>query len=334
MAARWRTPDVNVPPEDMTYTALGYGITCIDAAYVQHGLGCFYLMEQSGEYAVLETGTGHSVPGLQCYLSARHIHPEQVRYVVPTHVHLDHAGGAGAMMAAFPEAQLLVHPRGAKHMADPAQLVDAARAIYGEEAFEVLYGDVLPVAAARIRSVRDGETVSLAGRQLEFRHTRGHAEHHFCIWDAASQGWFSGDMFGVSYPWCRFPVGDFVLPSTTPSQFDPDTYLESLALLGSYAPQRLYLTHWGELVYTPAKADLLSRQIEAYRDFATSTDTRALQQCLTDYTLDLLRHYSAGLDEIQLCDKLAADMQLNAEGLRQWRRRVDALARPAIQASD
>jgi glyoxylase-like metal-dependent hydrolase (beta-lactamase superfamily II) len=240
--------------KEATYTTLDFGITCIDADYVQPGLACFYLMEQDGECAVIETGTSHSVAGLLRFMAARDIRPEQVRYVIPTHVHLDHAGGAGAMMAAFPAAQLLVHPRGARHMADPAQLIGAAREIYGEDAFYTLYGEVAPVAPERIRAMDDGESVSLAGRPLEFRHTRGHAEHHFCVWDARSLGWFSGDMFGVSYPWCRFPVGDFVLPSTTPTQFDPDTHLRSMELLGSYSPRRLYLTHGGELRYTPDKA--------------------------------------------------------------------------------
>jgi glyoxylase-like metal-dependent hydrolase (beta-lactamase superfamily II) len=182
--------------------------------------------------------------------------------------------------------------------------------------------------------MQDGETVSLAGRQLEFRHTRGHAEHHFCIWDDASRGWFSGDMFGVSYPWCRFPGGDFLLPSTTPSQFDPDAYLDSLALLGSYRPQRLYLTHWGELLYTPAKASLLARQIEAYRDFATRTDAHLLQQCLTEYTLDLLRQFGASGDESDLRAKLSFDMQLNAQGLLLWRQRMDNLESATRRAAD
>ena len=171
------------------------------------------------------------------------------------------------MMAAFPAAQLLMHPRGARHMADPDRLVAAAKAVYGQELFQLLYGTMVPIDPGRIRPMEDGETVSLAGRQLEFRHTRGHAEHHFCIWDDASRGWFSGDMFGVSYPWCRFPAGDFVLPSTTPSQFDPEAYLASLELLGSYSPQRVYLTHYGELAYSAEKTQSLAQQLEAYCEF-------------------------------------------------------------------
>jgi len=304
------------------FTPLGFGITCIDAAYVHNGLACFYLMEHGGECAVLETGTSHSVPRLQQFLSLRGIAPAQVRYVIPTHVHLDHAGGAGAMMRMLPEAQLLVHPRGAKHLCDPAQLVEAAMAIYGPESFHALYGTIEPVAAARMRAMDDGETVALGGRQLEFRHTRGHAEHHFCIWDETSRGWFTGDMFGVSYPWCRFATGDFVLPSTTPSQFDPETFLSSLQLLGSYSPQRLYLTHSGELKYTAAASALLARQIAAYSEFARTLDPVDLQAQLMDYTLDLLRQFGACAAQADLRDKLVFDLRLNADGLQAWRRRV------------
>lgn len=309
--------------DEATYQSLGFGITCIDAAYVTPGMACFYLMEEEGEYAVLETGTCHSVPALQRLLLERGIAAEQVRYIIPTHVHLDHAGGAGAMMAAFPDAQLLIHPRGARHMADPERLVAGAVAVYGQALFEQLYGTILPIDPARMRQMGDGETAALAGRQLEFRHTRGHAEHHFCVWDETSRGWFSGDMFGVSYQWCRLRDGDFVLPSTTPSQFDPVAYVASLALLGSYAPQRLYLTHYGALDYSLEKAQLLERQIHAYCEFARAEtlDIGLLQQQLGDYTLELLHQFGAPYDEALLRQFLAADMQLNAQGLQLWQQR-------------
>jgi glyoxylase-like metal-dependent hydrolase (beta-lactamase superfamily II) len=308
---------------EKNYTSLGYGITCIDAAYVSPGMACFYLMEERGEYAVLETGTSHSAAVLWQLLRERDIALEQVRYVIPTHVHLDHAGGAGAIMAALPNAQLLIHPRGARHMADPERLVSAAKAVYGEALFHTLYGEVEPIAPARMRQMQDGETVSLGGRQLEFRHTRGHAEHHFCVWDALSQGWFSGDMFGVSYPWCRFPQADFVLPSTTPSQFDPEAYLISLELLAGYSPKRMYLTHYGELAYSAEKSQLLARQIETYCEFATadSLEATVLQQRLSEYTLELLNEFDARGDEAEFRRHIAFDMQLNAQGLQMWRQR-------------
>lgn len=309
---------------ETTYADLGFGITCIDAAYVSRGTACFYLMEEAGECAVLETGTSHSAAHLWQLLASRSIKPEQVRYVIPTHVHLDHAGGAGTLMAQLPLAQLLIHPRGARHMAEPERLVAASRAVYGDELFRALYGEVIPVDPARIRPVDDGETFTLAGRALEFRHTRGHAEHHFCVWDDVSRGWFSGDMFGVSYPWCRYPGADFVLPSTTPSQFDPEAYLASLDLLASYAPQRMYLTHYGELVYSAEKSQLLAQQITAYCEFARSDaqDVAVLQQRLSDYSMALLDEFEMTKDPQVLRDRLAFDMQLNAQGLQLWWQRT------------
>jgi len=310
--------------DELMYQSMDFGITCIDAAYVRHGTACFYLLEEDGECAVLETGTSRSVPALEQLLANRGIAAEQVRYVIPTHVHLDHAGGAGAMMAAFPDAQLLIHPRGARHMADPERLIAAATEVYGEALFRELYGEIEPVDPDRIRQMLDGETISLAGRPLEFRHTRGHAEHHFCIWDEVSRGWFSGDMFGVSYPWFRLPGGDFVLPSTTPGQFDPESYLASLELLGSYKPQRMYLTHYGELQYSSEKARLLAQQIEAYCRFATAdaVDAVQLQERLGDHAVELMHQFGANNDDAELRNHLDFDMQLNAQGLCVWQERV------------
>jgi glyoxylase-like metal-dependent hydrolase (beta-lactamase superfamily II) len=307
--------------DELNYKALDFGITCVDASYVQPGMACLYLLEEAGEYAVVETGTSKSVQLLTRLLDERNIEPEQIRYVIPTHVHLDHAGGAGALMAIFPGAQLLIHPRGARHMADPSRLVAGATAVYGEAMFRELYGEIRPIAPGRIRQMEDGETVSIAGRTLEFRHTRGHAEHHFCIWDERSQGWFSGDMFGVSYPWCRFPSGDFVMPSTTPSQFDPEAYLVSLDLLDSYGPQRVFLTHFSEMAYTREKSRLLAQQIEAYCEIAMSNagESSLLERRLNEYALELLHQLGAPMADTVLLQRIKFDMQLNAMGLQMWR---------------
>lgn len=302
-------------------TQLDHGITCVDADYVQPGIACFYLMEEGGEYAVIETGTSLSVPRLLDYLAGEGVEPEQVRYVIPTHVHLDHAGGVGAMMDAFPGATLLIHPRGARHMVDPERLVASARAVYGEQAFAALYGEITAVDTSRIREIEDGERVSLGARELEFRHTRGHANHHLCVWDKRSQGWFSGDMFGVSYAWFRFDSGDFVLPSTTPTQFDPEAYFASLELLGSYEPRWMYLTHFGVLPYTDAASELLRQQVARFCELATSLgdDPGALQQGLEDYALECLASFSPDTDESTLRRWASFDVPLNTQGLLHWR---------------
>ena len=299
---------------------LGAGVTCLDAHYVKPGVACFYLLEEAREFAVIETGNAHSVPLLMQHLEQRGVTAEQVRYVIPTHVHLDHAGGAGAMMARFPEAELLVHPRGARHMADPGKLIDSAKMVYGEEAFTALYGDIMPIAVERIREIEDGEELDLNGRPLVFRHTRGHANHHMCIWDARSQGWFTGDMFGVSYPWFQFAAGDFILPSTTPTQFAPEDYLQSLDLLASYQPQRMFLTHFGERAYTEQGARLLRDQVLRYcelgREFAPNAE--ALQAALSDYAVSLLSEMAIDVPEETLREWVSLDAPLNTQGLLHW----------------
>ena len=307
---------------NLDYENLGFGITCIDAHYVKPEQACFYLLEEGEECAVIETGTSHSVARLTTLLDARGIRPEQVRYIIPTHVHLDHAGGAGLMMSLFPCATLLVHPRGVRHMADPARLIDASRSVYGDALFEQLYGEIRAVDEARIRAVEDGETVHLGERLLLFRHTRGHAEHHACIWDATSCGWFSGDMFGVSYPWCRFGERNFLLPSTTPSQFDPVAFATSLDVLDSYNPRFIFLTHFGRLDYAPETAALLRRQVKDYCEMARDCGDNGerLQSKLGEYSLALLRDIGDGESAVCWSEALAFDLQLNAQGLLAWLR--------------
>jgi len=296
------------------------GVTCLDADYVRPGLACFYLVEAAGEYAVIETGTSHSAQLLLEYMANQSIAVEQLRYVVPTHVHLDHAGGVGTLMSACPNATLLIHPRGARHMAQPQKLEESSRAVYGDEVFERLYGEILPVAEHRIEVMEDGAQFFLGERAFTVRHTRGHANHHFCVWDEATRGWFTGDMFGVCYPWWRFGSDDFVLPATTPTQFDPQAYLESLKLLDSYQPLHMYLTHYGRITYSAAKNQLLARQIDRYRELAMEylETPEKLQDALINYGLDMLAGFDTGADVEKHREWLGFDMPLNTQGLQVW----------------
>lgn len=298
----------------------GFGITCIDAGYIEPGTACFYLLQEGDECAVIETGTVHSVPVLEKCLARRNIAPEQVRYVIPTHVHLDHAGGAGLMMQRFPEARCLVHPRGARHLVDPSKLVAGSRAVYGEARFDQLYGEIVPVAAERIDEAADGHAITLGDRTLVLRHTPGHADHHYCVWDERSGGWFTGDVFGISYAGFRTPGGDYVMPSTTPTQFRPDALRESLALLDGVNPARMFLTHYGELAYSCDDTALLLRQIDAYLDIARDArgDAAAIEERIVDYSLSLVRDMNPGEDSDHLRDGFRHDAHLNAQGLAVW----------------
>ncbi len=230
------------------------------------------------------------------------------------------------MMSEFPEAQLLIHPRGAQHMAQPERLIESAKSVYGETLFTQLYGEILPIDSARIIAMDDRDSVSLAGRTLVMRHTRGHANHHFCVWDQTSSSWFSGDMFGVCYPWWRFEQGDFVLPATTPTQFDPEAYLESLQLLASYQPQHICLTHFGQIDFSADKLQLLARQVTRYRELAMEhmQHPEKLQTAITHYGEAMLKEVDSAGDPEQHREWLSLDMPLNTQGLQVWQQKMSA----------
>lgn len=209
------------------YQDLGHDITRIDSAMLREELAACYLLRGASanggadEYAIIETGTHKTVPIILALLEQRGVRRDQVRYVIPTHVHLDHAGGVGGLMQALPEATLLVHPAGARHMIDPGRLKAGAMAVYGEDAFTEIYGDIVPVAAERVRAMADGTSAAVGDRQLVFYDTPGHARHHFCVHDPQSRGIFTGDTFGLAYPRLHTHRGPFIFPTTTPVQFDP-----------------------------------------------------------------------------------------------------------------
>ncbi|MDH5355416.1 MAG: MBL fold metallo-hydrolase, partial [Gammaproteobacteria bacterium] len=158
----------------------------MDSGYIQREYAAIYLIQEADEIAIIETGTFHSIPNVLALMSDLGVSNDQVKYVIPTHIHLDHAGGVSAMMDLFEQARLIVHPRGARHMIDPSRLVAGSMAVYGEEPFKRLYGEINPVDESRVDIANDLDVYSLAGRDLVFIDTPGHARHHFCIYDAKS----------------------------------------------------------------------------------------------------------------------------------------------------
>ncbi|HET7795523.1 MAG TPA: MBL fold metallo-hydrolase, partial [Rhizobacter sp.] len=191
-----------MPSPTSQATVLPHDIHVIDTGFHRPNFDAAYLLTHQGRAAFIDTGTSHSLPRLLQALNAAGLAAEAVDWVIPTHVHLDHAGGAGALMQALPRARLLIHPRGERHMVDPRALIAGASAVYGAEEVQRSYGTVVPVPQERVVVSVDGMTVhvgDVGGRPLQVLHTPGHAKHHHCIWDAASRGFFTGDTFGLSY---------------------------------------------------------------------------------------------------------------------------------------
>ena len=182
--------------------------------------------------------------------------------MIVTHVHLDHAGGAGEMMRRLPKARLVVHPRGARHMVDPSKLWAGADGGLrrGGDAPQ-LRPRSSPSTPSRVVEAPDGFTLELGGRPLVFLDTPGHARHHFCVWDEASRSMFTGDTFGLSYRELASERGAFILPTTTPVQFEPEALLASIDRLVAYAPAAMLLTHYSRVTEIERLAGDLRRQI-------------------------------------------------------------------------
>jgi len=303
---------------------LPHGITTIDTGYCRPGFDASHLLVEKGQAALVDVGTAFSVPRLLQVLETKGIAREAVRYVMVTHVHLDHAGGAGSLLRYLPNAQLVAHPRGAPHLIDPAKLIAGATAVYGEERFNALYGEIVPVAAERVITAPDNLELRLNGRPLLFLDTPGHARHHYCIYDAASRGMFSGDTFGLSYRDFDSEKGPFIFPTTTPVQFDPKALHASIERLLSFNPARMYLTHYGCVEIVPRLADELHVMIDAFvglaREAAAEGEDRhaMLVAGLNRLLLSALQAHDCGLPQARMRELLAVDVELNAQGLEIW----------------
>lgn len=301
---------------------LPHGIHVIDTGFQRPLFDAAYLIVENGRAAFIDTGTNFAVPRLLAALDDLGLPRDAVDYVIPTHVHLDHAGGAGLLMQSLPRATLLVHARGARHMIDPTALYQGALAVYGQAEMDREYGRLVPVAAERVRSSSDGLALHLAGRPLHFIDTPGHARHHHCIWDERSAGWFTGDTFGLSYREFDTAAGPWILPTSTPVQFEPGPLRESIHRLLARQPQCMYLTHYGQVGDVTRLAALLFAQIddmvvlgERLRDAPQRHE--ALKAGLAALVRSQLQRHGVIEVEAGLAG-LTLDIELNAQGLAAW----------------
>jgi glyoxylase-like metal-dependent hydrolase (beta-lactamase superfamily II) len=299
------------------------GITAVDTEYLWPGHAAAHIIVDAGRAAFVDVGTHFSVPYLLAALAELGLARDQVDYVLLTHVHLDHAGGAGELLAALPRAVALVHPRGLAHMVDPAQLIEASKIVYGATRFNSLYGQIVPMPAGRARSVTDGERITLGQRELLLLHSPGHALHHYVIADPAHRSVFSGDTFGLSYRELDTPQGAFITPTTTPTQFDPEQLVASIERIESLHPESVYLMHYSRVTGIPRLAAHLKEQIqELVRISLAAEDKPAAKEEIREQMwkmwLARVRSQGSALPETRIAQLLESDLDLNTQGLLVW----------------
>ncbi len=304
-------------------TDLGHGITAIDTGFIAPLFDASHLILENGRAAFVDTGANDSVDNLLAGLRYKDVDPADVDYVFLTHVHLDHAGGAGQLMRHLPNASAVLHPRGAPHMIDPAKLIRGAQAVYGEKPYFEMYGDIVPIDEQRVIVAADEQEFDLGGRSMRCLYTEGHARHHYCLSDPESQGVFTGDSFGLSYRQLDSAKGEFIHPTTTPVHFDPPEAHKAIDRIMAEQPQQLFLTHFSRVSNLQRLAADMHRRID---DFVALAEQHAGdEQRTANMHKTMFEYLQAAVAEhgLQIADKqlhviVDKDIQLNTMGLEFW----------------
>ncbi|HWC36946.1 MAG TPA: MBL fold metallo-hydrolase [Acidimicrobiales bacterium] len=270
-----------------------------------------YLIDGAAPLLV-ETGSQSSVPVLLGALDELGVAPEDLAGVAVTHIHLDHAGGVGDVAKAFPRATVYVHEKGARHLVDPARLVDSAARVYGD-LLDSLYGRLDPTPSERIHVLDDGEAIQVGGgRLLTAIDSPGHARHHLGLHDSESGILFAGDAVGV-----RLPDAGVLRPAAPPPDFDLDQAVHSLHRFAERRPAALALAHYGvlsdpEALLTEAEVTLRAWADEAERAWRHGDDIAEA----------LGRTFAADLETVDPAHREKLEtlngVHSNAAGLRRW----------------
>jgi len=296
--------------------------TVIDCDGAGPGLTCAYLRVAGDECAFIETFTSRARDRMLGALAAAGKRVEDVRWIVVTHAHLDHAAGASALLQACPRATLLAHPRAARHLIDPSKLVKSATAVYGAERFAEVYGTIDPIPAERVRALDDGATFPLGDATLQVHFTAGHANHHFVVHDPALDTVYTGDSFGLVYPALQ-RGGRFVIASTSPTNFDAVEARKSIDRILALGTTTACLTHFGEASGLAEIASQLRAWIdraEAWVDEAARGDetvdamTERLTRAWRAAVVETVASLGLRFDDAQY-RVLDGDMAINAQGL-------------------
>ncbi|MGY3230660.1 glyoxylase-like metal-dependent hydrolase (beta-lactamase superfamily II) [Luteibacter sp. HA06] len=307
----------------LDYAVPMHGIHTIDTGFGRPTFDAAYLVVERGRGAFIDSGTTHSLPHFLDAIKIADLEPKDIDWVILTHVHLDHAGGAGQLLKHLPYAKLAVHPRGARHMIDPSALIAGASGVYGEDEVRRSYGEILAVPAERVVEATDGFVVDLAGRALLCLDTPGHARHHIAIHDDRSSAFFTGDIFGLSYRELDSPGGAFIIPTTSPVQFEPDAAHHSIDRMLGYEPEAMYLTHYGRVTEVARLANDLHETIDAMvaiatRHVAAPDRAQRIESDFADLYVDRARRQGVTMSREGILDLLKIDIRLNAQGIAVW----------------
>ncbi|WP_433378310.1 MBL fold metallo-hydrolase [Streptosporangium sp. CA-115845] len=304
-------------------TALGGDVYEIDtrmAGYSSITAGYLILGDRP---CLVETGTSTSAPVVRDALTSLGVGPADLTTIAVTHIHLDHAGGVGDIAGFYPDAEIVVHEKGARHLADPAKLMASARMVWGDR-LDALFGELSPTEASRIRALGDTGTIDLGnGRTLSSHYSPGHAKHHVGLIDSGTGDLYVGDAAGVYLP----ETGD-LRPATPPPDFDLRTALDSIALFKALGPQRLLFSHYGPVTDVE---EILGRSAEELRVWVDLTRQARAQAMDLDHAVAMVRERTRDRYAALKADEATAEQfellsgaPSNVAGILHWLDRTES----------
>jgi len=317
-----------MPGNSAQVTAVDEGIFAVDVEYIRPLQDSSHLIVENGRAAFVDTGTNDSVPLLLDALHQQDLGAADVDFVFLTHIHLDHAGGAGLLMQQLPNARCVLHPRGAPHMVSPERLIKGTEAVYGVERTREMYGEIRPIEERRVIVVDDEQRIDFNGREVQTLFTEGHARHHYCLNDPKSRGVFTGDSFGISYRELDTAAGNFIYPTTTPASFDPVEAHKAVDRIMGCEPRQLFLTHFSRVTDVDRLAADMHAGIDAFAQMAL--DCRDLEDregaignAMYDYLSRRLAEHGFKGDHDAIWSVVEIDVTLNSAGLVSWLQRLE-----------
>lgn len=280
-----------------------------------------YLVTNGKEACFIDNNNANASQYLMHALEESGFEPHQVRYIIITHIHLDHAAGSARMLELCPNATFLAHPKAARHAINPELLIKSTKKVYGEETYEKMYGGFLPVPKDRVAVMEHNAKVRLGDTELLFLHTRGHADHHFCVFESETKSIFTGDSFGVSYTKFQTPKGRLHFPASTPTDFHYAEALLSLDRILDSGAETAYLTHYGALKDLQRQSNILRNGLKHYEELRLKLPSLSeperipfARQAMVDFFLAELNKIDYPESDIDW-NYLDLDVDLNSQGL-------------------
>lgn len=302
-------------------------IELIDSGLIREGFAGTWLIEDNSQIALVEVSCNHMIPDILKRLDNLGQKPEDVKYIIVTHIHLDHASGVGNLLKYCPNAKLIVHPSGAKHMINPERLIQGAIAVYGEEVVKKDYGEISNIDPDRVIECQDGEKFTLGERVLTTWYTPGHARHHISIYDSKNKGLFTGDSLGLRYQELDVEGRSFYQPTTTPTAFEYDMMCNSIEKMKNLHPVRIYFTHYGMSEKPDEIFPIIKKRLDDYISLVNSlpayekNQIPVLENKLEEYYIRECREHGVLLNTVEIRQLFDIDIKLNAMGLLVWKQR-------------